>query len=627
MGLNTNNIFNSMRGALGLMSGVNKAKPIDGEDGVEQPQLPEFESKLSDEDIKQLTAKWNSAYESYSKEISAQQKDNLNYWIGRQYNELQTSGTKKPLVDNLIFEALETFLPIATRSNPQAMVKANGTPEGDKISKVVANALEYQAGRQHLRMKLKGMTRNWAIYLIGALQIVWDNTEGDIDTKVILPSRLILDPNAEIEVGGIYNGEFLGLKKKKTASKLIKMFPNKAIDIKAAAQNAMGTKLTYIEWWTPTDLFFTLGHTVLGKYKNPNWNYDGEGVEGQNHFKKPMIPFVFLTIFNVGKRPHDETSLITQNIPLQDEINKRYQQISRNVDAQNNGIVLSGMSFTKEQASQAAEQLSKGNALWVPSGPIEQSYKRDQAPALSGNVFQHLNDARDELRNIFGTAGSSAQGQQSEKTVRGKVMVNQMDSSRIGGGITEYIEQVAETVYNWYVQMMYVYYTEEHSFSIVGPKAQELMTIKNTDFNCKLHVSVKEGSLIPKDPLTKRNEAMDLWSAQAIAPIRFFEAMDFPNPYESAKELLQWKLIEAGKIDPSIMFPDLMTNAQGQPVIPGQPPVSQPGMNPTNTTSPAVNPQEAKAEITPTEAQRGENPAQQDTIAQQSRELIQSVKI
>ena len=157
MGLNTNNIFNSMRGALGLMSGVNKAKSIDGEEGVEQPLIPIFESKLSDEDIRTLTSKWESSYDAYAKEINAQQKDNLKYWIGQQFNDLQTSGTKKPLVDNLIFEALETFLPIATRSNPQAMVKANGTPEGDKISKTVANALEYQAGRQHLRMKLKGI--------------------------------------------------------------------------------------------------------------------------------------------------------------------------------------------------------------------------------------------------------------------------------------------------------------------------------------------------------------------------------------------------------------------------------------------------------------------------------------
>ena len=619
MALNQNNIFNTVKGALGLFGPTNKGQKLDGEEGVEQTQLGEFESTKSDEDIIRLTKNWEDVYDAYSKDIKQIQKDNLDYWIGKQYGEQQTAGTRKPLVDNLIFEAVETFLPIATRSNPQALVTGNGTPEGEQVARTIARALEYQAQKQGLRMKLKGLTRNWAIYLIGALKIVWDTVEDDIDTKNILPSRLILDPNAEIDINGQYYGEYLGEKKKKTAKKLIQMFPKKEAFIKAHVQGNLGTKITYIEWWTPADLFFTIGHTVLGKYKNPNWNYDGEGIKGKNHFKKPMIPYIFLTVFNIGKRPHDETSLIQQNIPLQDVINRRYQQIDRNVDSQNNGIVLSGKAFTKEQAAQAAEQLSKGNALWVPDGNINDAYRRDQAPALPGNVFQQLEDARNELRNIFGTSGSTPQGTESQKTVRGKVMINQLDASRIGGGITEYIEQVASTVYNWYVQMMYVYYTNEHSFSIVGPKSQELMTIKNTDFTSKIHVQVKDGTLIPKDPLTKRNEAMDLWNSQAIDPISFYTAMDFPNPYESAKTLFQWSMIKVGKLDPAIMFPDY----NPQPQMPQQP---QPGQLPI-PNRPEITPQEAKMGIDPQEAAMGSNPQRLDAPQKVENNLIKAIKI
>lgn len=606
---NSNNFYNSVRGALGLFSGTNKARKPEEEDGVEQPLTAEFESKMSDEEILRLTKQWQTDYDTYAKDIKQQQKDNLNYWIGKQYNEMQTAGTKKPLVDNLIFEAIETFLPIATRGNPQAIVTSNGTPEGDKVAKTVTNALEYQANRQHLRMKLKGITRDWAIYMVGCAKIIWDSQEQDIDTKKVLPSRLILDPNAEIEVGGIYKGDYLGEKKKITAKKLIKMFPKKEKEIKAAVQGMTGTKVNYIEWWTPTNLFFTFSDgVVLGKFKNPHWNYsgdvEGQFVEGVNHFNSPAIPYIFLTIFNLGKRPHDETSLIGQNIPLQDLINRRYQQIDRNVDSQNNGIVLSGKAFTKEQAAEAATQLSRGNPLWVPEGDVNQAYKRDQAPALARDVFQQLTDGRNELRNIFGTSGSNAQSLNSQDTVRGKIMINQMDSSRIGGGVTEFIEQFAQTCYNWYVQMMYVYYTEEHSFSVAGAKATELMAIKNTDLNIKLHVSVKEGSLIPKDPLTKRNEAMDLWSAGAIDPITLYTSLDYPNPYESAKELLLWQLIQKGAVPPQMMFPDFEV----------PPPTPATGADQTN----AVSPQEAQREI---------NPAQPDTVAQESRQLLQSVPI
>lgn len=603
----SNNFFNAVNGVMGLFSKVNKAATKMGEDEVETLELPEFESKMSDEDIRTLTSQWTAEYDGYLTrfDIERQQKDNVNYWIGKQYNDFQLAGTKRPLVDNLIFEAVETFLPIATRANPEPNVSPIGVfgdekaqKESDKFAKDVQTALVDEADLQHLRMILKMMVRHWSMYIIGAITVAWNSREGRIETKNELPSRLILDINCEIGPDGQYYGDFLGVKKKFSASRLVEFFPKKERIIREKCEGKMGTKLVVVQWWTPTDVFFMLDSEVLGKFKNPNWNYDGEieiadsitgekektFVEGRNHFKYPRIPYIMLRVFSLGRRPHDETSLIYQNIPHQDVINRRYQQIDRNVDAQNNGIVLSGDHFTKEQAAEAAEQLSKGNPLWVPTGDIGAAYKRDQAPSLSSDVYSNLQDSRNELRNIFGTSGSTPEGTEDQKTVRGKIMVSQMDATRIGGTITEAIEQVADTWFNWQVQMMYVYYTDPKVYTQRDKKQGAIaVSIKNTDF-IPLKVTVKEGSLIPKDPLTKRNEAMDLWSAQAIDPISLYERLDFPNPYESAKELLTWKLIEAGKLPPQMMFPDF--EAAG-------------GMNPPDVTSPAVNPQEAGAEVNP----------------------------
>lgn len=598
--------FNAVRGVLSLFSNTNKAKSKEWEDdvaGVDE-QTPEFESSMTDEEIRILTAQWESKDDVYTKDIKKQAQDNVDYWIGKQSKTMDVIANNRPTVDNLIFEALETFLPIATRGNPQANVYGNGTPEGDKVAKTVEKALEYQAGRQFLRMKLKGVTRNWALYMIGAIKINWDAVRNDIDTEVILPSNLIFDPNAKIDVQGFYKGEYLGERMKKTAGQLVKLFPNKKEYIKALVDGEMGTIVKYICWTTRQDVFFTCQGEPLGKFKNPHWNYNGtntiidpetgaeneEETKGINHFAQPEFNYLFLTVFNTGKRPHDQTSLINQNIPLQDMINKRYRQMERNVDAQNNGIVLSGKHFTKEQAAEAATQLSNGNPLWVPEGAIGDSYVRDQAPQLSGDIYKQLSDARQELRNVFGTAGSSAQGIAKEDTARGKIMINQLDSSRIGGGVTEYIEQLANGLFNWYVQMMYVWYTEDHEFAVFGPKAQELMKLKNLDLNLKLHVVVKEGSLIPKDPLTKRNEALDLWNAGAMDPITLFTALDYPNPYESAKQAVLWDMIKGGKIDPTVMFPDIMgQQAVGMPV----------GAGPGENTTPAVNATEDNANMEP----------------------------
>lgn len=589
--INNRNAFNSVKGVMQLFGPLNKARKSENEDEPEVNMMPEFESSLSNEDIINLTAQWVSEYDTYAKDVKQQQKDNVNYWIGKHYNDLQTAGTKRPLVDNLIFEAVETFLPIATRATPEANVSMSDGQQS-KLSRNLQPILNYKGLQTMLRMKLKGATRDWVLYLIGCLKIVWDTQKGDFDIKKVLPSRLILDPNAEIDVDGTYYGEYLGEKKKVTARKLIKMFPASKSIISASCQGMLGTKITYIEWWTNLDVFFTLESHVLGKFKNPHWNYDGEVermnpttgkmekefVKGKNHFDTPQIPYNFLSIFNLGRKPHDETSLIYQNIPLQDTINKRYQQIDRNVESQNNGIVLSGKYFTKEQAAEAATQLSRGNPLWVPEGDIRASYARDTAPQLAGDVFAQLRDAREELRNIFGTSGSTPQGVDDQKSVRGKILINQLDSSRIGGGVTEYIELLSQRIYNWYTQMMYVYYIDEKTFPIgKDRKQEELISIINTDFEQPVNITVKSGSLVPKDPLTQRNEAMDLWNAQAMDPISFYEKLDFPNPYESAKDLLVWQMIKEGKLPPEVMFKDFQ----------GLPPTPVPGIGNTGGVSAA----------------------------------------
>ncbi len=578
--INNRNAFNSVKGVMGLFSPLNKGRKGGEDEDSESLLLPEFKSTLKNEDIISLTAKWVEEDATYQKDIKAQQKDNVNYWIGKHFNDLQTSGTKRPLVDNLIFEAIETFLPIATRATPEANVAMSNGQQG-RLSKTLQPILNYQGQRTMLRMKLKGATRDWVLKMLGTLKIVWDTQENDFNIKRTDPSRLILDPTAEIDVDGTYYGEYLGERKKLSARKLTKMFPEHTSLISAACQGNLGTKVNYIEWWTNTDLFFTLGSQVLGKYKNPHFNYDGEvdrwnpetkkmekeWVQGKNHFSAPQIPYVFLSIFNLGKKPHDETSLVFQNIPLQDTINKRYQQIDKNVESQNNGIVLSGKYFTKEQAAEAATQLSRGNPLWVPEGDISQSYVRDSAPALPADVFNQLRDAREELRNIFGTSGSTPGGVEDQKSVRGKILINQLDSSRIGGGVTEYIELLSQKIYNWYVQMMYVYYTDPKIFPIgIDRQHDTEVEIINTDFLSPVMITVKSGSLVPKDPLTQRNEAMDLWGAQGIDPISFFEKLDFPDPYEAAKDLLTWRMIEQGKMPPQAMFPDFEMPPQAQPV-------------------------------------------------------------
>lgn len=546
--------------------------------------LPELSLSMDDDELLKLSKDWKKSWETYNVNIVKRQEKNEKYWLGKQF-----AFENDMAVDNLIFEALETSLPQISRKNPEPFVTADNTEEGKRLSSDVRNMIVYIADIQKLRLKIKKFVRHWAIGLIGCFKVGWSVIENDIVIQVIRPKKLILDPDAIID-GGEYKGEFIGEIKKEKASNLIKRFPEHASFIKNEIKKELGTRIQYTEWWTNEYLFWTLKNKVLGKIKNPHWNYNKEEtkvdefgnetpeeIKGNNHFPISKMPYIFLNIFSLDKQPHDETSLIEQNLDMQDLINKRINQIDRNADDVNGGLKVSGDHFTKEQAALAGEALRKGKTIYVPSGDVNSACAREQGPALPQFVYESLLDYRGQLRNIFGTSGSTPAGVASEDTVRGKIIVREQDLSR-SSILAEYIEQSIDYLYNWLVQMMYVYYDEKHSSSILGKdKGMEYFTLINTDFNRKLRVSVKEGSLIPHDPLTERNEAIDLWSAEAIDPITLYDKLDFPDPKESARKLITWQtnpalLLGGGEAQP--LAPEIAgqeITAEANPPLPPLP--------------------------------------------------------
>lgn len=616
----------AIKGALKLFSGINKAQ------GVSENQNPQeidkYESSYSETEVIELIAQWKRDYNVYDGDVKPSQELAFKYWIGdhrRPQGGLMNDDT--PLVDNKIFESIETFIPIATRANPDPMVTADPNDFGQQLAHSVKQALVFEADRQKLRKLLKKQLRHWILYRIGILKVTWNELLGEIETEVINPMRMVFDKNGHWDESGVFTGQYIGEKKKTTAERLSKLFPKKSEVIKEKVNRKMGTEIEYFEWWYQgRDIFYTMDEFVLGKFKNPNWNYDTEAtdeeldengqmtkppvpaVKAKNLFKQPRTPYIGLSVFTTGLQPHDETSLVLQNIGIQDMINRRWSQIDFNVDSMNNGLAV-GNAFTEAQASQAAQAIRKGIAIRVPSGKVEDQIARLPAAPIPDEVFETLRDGRDELRNVFGTSGSTPEGVNSQDTVRGKILVNQLDSSRIGGGVTEFIEQVADTWYNTLVQMMFVHFTDEQFIVASGSDAgTELITIKNTDLGLlqTLSITVKEGSLIPKDPLTQRNEAIDLWSANAIDPISFYQKLDYPDPEDSAKKLLLWQMVQQGKLSPEAYIPDFQVPVQS--VMPQQ----GVGGNAVNPLGPATPPEPSP-------------PATQGAIGAESKQLIQSV--
>ena len=547
---------------------VNKLKgteSLENEEGIISSKLPELTLSTSNEDISKTVAKWqkewleSDIYARWQKES----KENENYWLGKHFSRPQVD-TRRAMVDNAIFEALETYLPQVTRRNPDPMVTLKNkedkeNQEAQAWAKELQDKLGDIADEVVLRLKLKKQARHWALYLLGMIKVGWNLDTNMPSIKVIRASKLILDPDCTVDEDG-YTGERIGEHRKMVASKLISILETAgerdAIDhIKKMVKDDLGTEIGFIEWWTQQATYWTLEDQVLLKKKNLHWNWDSKDkkdvpgepltneetgepmlhpetgeqmngpstteetdVKGYNHFKVPGMPYIPLSVFNVGKHPIDDTSLIGQNLSNQDTINKRNKQIDKNADSMNGAIAVSleRAGLTKEQAGGITKAVQGGGTIAIPSGNVNEAIARLSAPGLPADIFNNLMDLRGRVKDLFGTRGSSAAGLESDTTVRGKIMNRTLDSDRIGGGFSEYLEQSADMVFNWCVQLLYVY-DDKYANGQAKPE---------------IGVSVKEGSLLPKDSTTIANQAIELAGQGKMAVIDMYKRLDYPNPEE-----------------------------------------------------------------------------------------------
>lgn len=246
--------------------------------------------------------------------------------------------------------------------------------------------------------------------------------------------------------------------------------------------------------------------------------------KGMNHFATPKMPYIFLSMFNLGEQPVDSTSLIGQNLANQDLINKRIKQIDKNADNMNGGLVVSleRSGLTKEQSKGVSEALRKGGVVAIPAGAPSDAVYRPETPGLPNDIYQQLVDVRARVRGIFGVQGLGASGQSTDPTVRGKIMTRTLDTDRMGGGISAYLEQFADDAYDWFVQLKMVY---EEKYTQLAEQGVPLP---------KVRVKIKEGSLLPKDATTLANQAIELAGSGAMSKLDLYKALQYPNPEELA---------------------------------------------------------------------------------------------
>ncbi len=516
---------------------------------------------MGDEELLKLRDEWEKRYAPYESKIKIRFDRNLESYLGRRADGQWLYNGDLPIAANLQFEAEETFLAAALAKNPEPVVWCDNSPEGNAIATAVRTMLNFHFDQLVLRRKLAMMVRQWSIYHLGVLKYGWNPRINDvsIDTRKI--QDFIFDPHGYVDAYGDFTS-YLGERITVTAEKLIELFPDSKEYISIEVENRLGTDVVYTEWWTDEYCFVTFKEKVLDKHKNEFFKYeepvmDDEGqrvidpmtqkpamVPGRNHFAYPRKPYTFLSVFSLQEQPHDITGLIEQNIPNQNRIAKQTEQIDFNIAASNNGYAFSEDNFNQETGKQAANARRAGNPILIPSGgPIDNAILALPAQGLPSEFFNSVEAHKNDLRSSWGIQGIAAQQPEEDQTARGMILNQAQDNSRIGGGIGDAIEQVADNAANWLTQLYTVFYDEKHfGMAMGGAKALEFITLWNGDMNRQLIVSISPDSMKPKDEITQINLAQALFDKGAIGPVTLLTMVDFPDPTEAAADGVLYKL-------------------------------------------------------------------------------------
>ena len=566
--------FYSITQRINKVLDANKAERTEG---TLAPVVDELELSMSDEDLIDLKKQWVKQWENERPKLEVRQDRVRKYWLGKGYENLTDQAADVPLADNAVFEAFETYVPMVTRQRPEPQVSSDGSPDGDRYANCWKKVLAGNADRVGFKLILKQFVRNWGLSFLGSLKIGWDAREDDVHVSSIRVQKLVLDPNGTV-INGENVGEAVGEIRRDKASVLIGRFPKSKDVILEAAEGKEGTYLQYHQWSTNDYVFFTLKDKVFGKAKNPNWDYGNQTKDVTDEFGNvnpmpinpvnvmpyPVKPYVFLSPFNEGLLPYDSTNLIEQVMGLQRIVTKRGKQIDRNADRTNGAVITTGKAFDKEQASKVCRAIEEGGNIHIPDATLSagDAAAHLAAPALPSFVYENAVDSRTRIMDIFGTRGTSAGQSSKEKTVGGKVILRQQDTDRIGGGVTEFLEQCVERAYTLMAQICAVYYDEAHFQRYLSDDETKFIMAELANGR-RFSVSIKEGSMLPKDSLSKRQEAIDLFQISALDPLTLYERLEFADPKEAVQRLITWQTNPAGLIQ--------QTGQQPIPAVPVQP--------------------------------------------------------
>ena len=500
------------------------------------PQKETFEVGMSDELLLGQIDEWYKESESFYAQIKRVWETNILYYKGQQTGVEMIFGKNSKAVENRIFMATETMVPIVTTRLPDMVVRSGDTDEqSQKDALDLQDILSYHFERMGIQEKTEQFARDTILKRYGVFKVLWDKENDDVGLAVIDPRRVRVPRYGktvndlkfvieELEMG--YDQAVLQFGAL-VASELLRS-GKKESDIKVRKHT-----FSVLEVWTNENVVWKSGNAILKKQKNPYYDFKDLS---KNFFSQPKKPYVIKSLFHTEESIIGDTDYVQQLLRVQDNINTRKRQIEDIANKVANPILLvdSSTGLSEEEIS----NISNEPGLIIYGSDVINKIKFETPGQLPGYLFDDVNTSRNEFDNIWGIHSTTRGEREGRETLGGRQILREADLGRIDL-LGRQVERAMDEIAEYWVQLIKLFYTEEKTFSILGEDGIRFVKNFSGDKIGNVIPSVRPGSTLKEDEATIKQNAIILWQNKAIGIRTLYKMLRIPNMQEAIDDFIE----------------------------------------------------------------------------------------
>ena len=513
----------------------------------------QFDIGMSDEQLLNRITLWERESDDFWSVLKQIWIQNIEYYKGIQTGVERIAGKQSRAVENRIFMAIETGIPIATSRLPDIVVRSGSE---DEQSQMDAQDLQDILGFHMERIKIQALAerflRDMFIKRYGVFKIVWDKERDTVGLDVIDPRRIRIprfgkkmeDLAFVMEDLEMSYGKALEFFGEEVIKELLKVSPIGESTSQEGLVTTVGTeeglrkvrKATFSikEIWTNEFTVWKAGNMILKKQPNAHFDFENDN---KNFFDVPRKPYVIKSLFETEESIIGDTDYVQQVIPIQDNINTKQRQLENISSKASNPILfIDSDVMSEEEAANITNE--PGFIIYGKDAANEGKIRMGVPGVVPNQLFAELQASRNEFDNIWGVHSTTRGEREGRETLGGRRLLRQADLGRIDL-VSRQLERGLDEIAEYWTQLIKLFSTEEKTFSILGEDGVRFIeNFSGAKIEKGVKPQVKTGSTLPRDEILIHEEGRLLWQMQAIGIKTLYKMLKLPNMKEAIEDYI-----------------------------------------------------------------------------------------